>query len=390
VTATATPPQAPASFACDVFATAEAVATAQSVVPSRSPKPVLLSVRLDVDPEAGTTVSATDLECGLRLRVVGVKADAPCSLLLPPARLLAILRGQVGRNDELTFEVSSGDGPGTLVVRGKGARFEIPLEDPALFPNVPRFASADFEELAAADLKRLIRHTHYATDVESTRYALGGALVEAGAGELAMVATDGRRLARQVVPASTVGKGAPRGGTPVVPLKAMKLLDRLCGDDDPPVHLTFDKAGLYARTESAEVHSRLVEGRYPRYQDVLPADTATRLKVGTTAGELLWACEQAAIMTGDESRGVDFAFGDGTVTLSSMTSDRGSGSVEAAVATEGAPLTITFDVRYLADALRRLDRGAAVRWRFADEHTGAVLTDDRGFTYLVMPLTRDR
>ena len=92
---------------------------------------------------------------------------------------------------------------------------------------------------AAADLKKLIRRTIFATDVESTRYALGGVLVELTVESIAMVGTDGRRLARMSATAEAENNPPPPGGSPVIPVKALKVIERNLADDDLPVHLSF-------------------------------------------------------------------------------------------------------------------------------------------------------
>ena len=90
-----------------------------------------------------------------------------------------------------------------------------------------------------SDLKKLIRRTIFATDVESTRYALGGVLIELTVESIAMVGTDGRRLARMSAPAEAENNPHTQGGSPVIPVKALKLIERNLADDDLPVHLTF-------------------------------------------------------------------------------------------------------------------------------------------------------
>src|SRR6202011_1260363 len=106
-------------------------------------------------------------------------------------------------------------------------------EDPDLFPEVPDFAATSYHAVAAADLRKLIRRTIFATDVESTRYALGGVLVELTAETITMVGTDGRRLARAIAPAEAEHGAQNPTGSPVIPVKALKLIERNLDDDDP-------------------------------------------------------------------------------------------------------------------------------------------------------------
>jgi DNA polymerase III subunit beta len=243
--------------------------------------------------------------------------------------------------------------------------------------------------IAASDMKKLIRRTIFATDVESTRYALGGVLVELSADSIAMVGTDGRRLARMSAPADAENNPPALAGSPVIPIKALKLIERNLADDDPPVHLTIQSGNaVLMRTESAVIYSRLVEGRFPRYQDVFPANV--EVKIPLEVGSLRMAVEQASIVTSDESRGVDFQFSSGVLRLTSQSADVGSSHVELPIAYDGKAVEITFDPRYLIDALKTLDDSTAITAELIDSKNAAVFRTDDHYTYVVMPLTRER
>src|SRR5208282_2736349 len=276
-----------------------------------------------------------------------------------------------------------------LILRGLHSEFTLPVEDVHLFPEVPDFAATSYHVVAAADLKKLIRRTIFATDVESTRYALGGVLVELTADSIAMVGTDGRRLARMSTAAEAENNPPVPAGSPVIPVKALKLIERNLADDDPPVHLTIQSGtAVLMRTESAVIYSRLVEGRFPRYQDVFP--TNVEVKIPLEVGTLRKAVEQAAIVTSEESRGVDFQFGAGLLRLISQSADVGSSHVELPIAYDGKTVEITFDPRYLIDALKTLDDSTAITAELIDSKNAAVFRTDDHYTYVVMPLTRER
>jgi DNA polymerase-3 subunit beta len=352
-----------------------------SVAPARSPKPILQNVKLTADQD-GSTLLATDLEVGIRYRVLGVKVDQPGSAILPTQHFGQILRTM--SDEELLLEADDEH----LLVKGLHAQFKLPGADPELYPEVPDFGAEGYLVVSAADLRRAIRRTVFATDVESTRYALGGVLFEAGDGGMSLVATDGRRLACQRLPVESEGSGRT-AGQPVVPVKALKLLERNLQDEDPPVHLAFQgTTAVLVRTERAVIYSRLVEGRFPRYQDVFPASVET--KIPLEVGPFASAVEQASIVTSDESRGVDFTFADGSLKLASQAPDRGSSDVELPIAYDGKAVEITFDPRYLSDALRTLADDATLTAELIDGKNAAVFRTDDEYIYVVMPLTRER
>ena len=368
---------------CNREALLTAFGMVSGVVPIRSPKPILQNVKLIAEAEEGSVLMGTDLEVGIRHRVLGVKVEQPGSVILPTAQIGSILR--TGTDSELTIETNDE----RLIVRGQHSEFTLPVEDANLFPEVPDFAAISYHVVNAADLKKLIRRTIFATDVESTRYALGGVLVELTAESIAMIGTDGRRLARMSASADVENNPPAPTGFPVIPVKALKLIERNLADDDPPVHLTIQAGtAVLMRTESAVIYSRLVEGRFPRYQDVFP--TNVEVKIPLEAGSLRMAVEQASIVTSEESRGVDFQFSAGVLRLISQSADVGSSHVELPIAYDGKAVEITFDPRYLVDALKTLDDTTAITAELIDSKNAAVFKTDDRYTYVVMPLTRER
>jgi DNA polymerase-3 subunit beta len=353
------------------------------VVPARSPKPILQNLKLVAEPEAGSTLMATDLEVGIRYRAIGIKVDRPGTVILPTQKIGSILRATL--DEELAIE-TDGD---NLVVRGLHSEWKLPSQDPELYPEVPDFAASSCHVVAPADLKRLIRRTVFATDVETTRYALGGALVEPTPERISMVATDGRRLAKMTAEATVEGDPQGNVGQPVVPVKALKLIERNVSDDDSPVRFAIQPGvAALVKTERAVIYSRLVEGRFPRYQDILP--TSVEVRIPLEAGPLLSAVEQASIVTSDESRGVEFTFADDKLRLVSSAPDAGSSKVEMPIEYSGKPIEITFDPRYLADALRTLEPEANLVAELVDHKNAAVFKTEDHYVYVVMPLTRER
>jgi DNA polymerase-3 subunit beta len=340
-------------------------------------------MKLVADADEGSVLMGTDLEVGIRHRVLGVKVEQPGSVILPNAQTGSILR--TSTDLELAFETDDE----RLVIRGLHSEFTLPIEDVNLFPEVPDFAAPSYHVVSASDLKKLIRRTIFATDVESTRYALGGVLVELMADSIAMIGTDGRRLARMSAPADSENNPPIPTGSPVIPVKALKLIERNLADDDPPVHLTIQSGtAVLMRTESAVIYSRLVEGRFPRYQDVFPSNVEVRIPL--EAGPLRTVVEQASIVTSEDSRGVDFQFGSGVLRLTSQSADVGSSHVELPIAYEGKTVEITFDPRYLVDALKTLDDTTTISAELIDAKNAAVFKTDDHYTYVVMPLTRER
>jgi DNA polymerase-3 subunit beta len=237
-------------------------------------------------------------------------------------------------------------------------------------------------------LRELVRRTVFATDNESSRYALGGVLLEFGEGKITGVATDGRRLAKMEAPAREVNGHAGEGMT-IVPTKAMSLIERTLGDQDGDVQIAARGNDVILKTPRAVIYSRLVEGRFPRWRDVFPQRSGQQ-RIELTVGPFHAAVRQAAIVTSEESRGVDFAFEPGTLVLKGRAAEAGQSRVELPIAYDGRELTITLDPRYVSDFLRVLDLEKTVAMELIDAESAAVIATDDGYGYVIMPLARDR
>ena len=352
---------------------ADRFGTAANVTPTRTPKPVLQNVLLTVT-EGQVILSATDLELSVTLPLTGVRCDGDGSVLLPAAKVGKILA--TVPDDEITVEA---DGE-KLLIQGGRSRFSLPCESVELYPHIePSTADNEFcRDIPGAELRRLIRQTIYATDMNSPRYALAGVRAEATDQGLRLVATDGRRLAMAGNRTASVSPGSP-----VLPIKALRLIDRLAGET---ARLAWDDKTAWIETDGIEIQTRLVEGRFPAYESIFPANRAAIATIN--AAELLAAIEQAAITTSEESRGVDLAFAAGELALRSSAADVGESTVRLPLEYAGEPLTLTFDHRYMSDAIKALDGGTLLNLELFGPKSPLIVKAE-GFTYVVMPLTRD-
>lgn len=351
------------------------------VVPSRTPKEILKSVKLAVA-DGRATLIGTDEQVGIRYEIPEVETDSAGEVLLPTSRVISILRELTG--DTVDLEVTEE----AVWIRAGHSEFKLAAGDPAEFPPVAGFEEDRYFVVPAQSLRELIRRTIFATDVESTRYALGGVLMELEPEKITLAATDSRRLA--VVTSSCQSQGVEdvENRTPVVPSKAMTLIERSIADEEGEVQIAVHANDVVVKSGQSTIYSRLVEGRFPRYQDVVPQQH--NVVVEMVVGPFYAAIRQAQIVTNEESRGVDFCFTRGQLTLKSLAADVGESKIELPVSYDDDDLTITFDPRYIAEFLRILDSGSPVRLHLIDSESAAVFRTDDGYTYVIMPLSRDR
>ena len=356
--------------------------TVAPVAPARSPKAILQNIKLDVTSE-GSTLMATDLEVGIRFAVEGIEVEQPGTVLLRTDKFGSILR----ECQDESFSIEA-DGKNTTV-KGARSKFNLPVANPGEYPPVPSFDESGCYEVPARLLKELIRRTLFATDNESSRYALGGIKLESDGENLVAIGTDGRRLAKMEGPIHKVGEAMEFGEATIVPSRSMQLIERTVTDDDAEVKLAVRQNEVLVHTPRATIYTRLLEGRFPGWRDVFP-NRSESAKIELPVGPFAAAVRQAAIVTSDESRGVDFTFGEGTLVLAGKTAEIGQSHVELPISYDGAPITIALDPRYLLDFAKVLGAEKTFTLDLDNGDAAAVCSTDDGYGYVVMPLARDR
>jgi DNA polymerase-3 subunit beta len=371
---------------CDREKLLSAFQMAALVAPSRSPKAILQNIKLFAEPERVVLV-ATDMEIGIRVDVKNVEILSPGSVLLTNAQFGPLLRESTDSHIRIESDDSG------IYVFGQRSKFKLPSNPPDDFPLIAGFSESSYHEVGIRLMRVLIRRTLFATDAESSRYALGGVLLEFEPERVIAVATDGRRLAKMEGPATSVnGYGGTVGGesTSIVPTRAMQLIDRvLSPGEEEQVKLAVRGNDILLETSDATIIARLVEGRFPKWRDVFPRrENATTIPL--TVGPLYSAVRQASVVSSAESRGIDFEFAEGNLILQGTTADVGESRVELPVGYDGPPIKLTLDFRYVGDFLRVLDPQMVFTMNLVNGDSAAVCGTDDGYGYVIMPLSRER
>lgn len=365
---------------CDREKLLAAFSIAASVAPARSPKAILQNVKMEA--VGGSLIlSATDMEIGVRIELPEIEVLTGGCALIPVARFGAILR----ESSDEKIQVHASD-RGTEV-RGDRSRFNLSGANPDEFPGVAPFQEDKCHEVSAKAFKDLIRRTIFATDTESSRYALGGVLLEFESSSLIAVGTDGRRLAKAECPATGIG-GHTTGSTPtIVPSKSMQLIERAMPSSDETIRIAARGNDVLVKSEHVTIMSRLVEGRFPRWRDALPS-RPDAIQLQLVAGPVHAAIRQAAIVASEDSRGINFTFGQGMMILSGSTAEVGDSHIELPIPYDAEPVTIAMDHRYVADFLKAVGGDQSFTLEIDGGESAALFTTEDGYGYVVMPLAR--
>ncbi|MDM8008855.1 MAG: DNA polymerase III subunit beta [Phycisphaerae bacterium] len=354
----------------------EVLNMACSVAASRTPRELLKCVRLTTV-DGSLLVGATDLEVALRGEVRQVEVKAPGGLLVPADKLLQIARESA---DE-TLVIESEDL--ACHIRGADSHFEIYGQDPKDFPPVPELEGAPDVEVQGSVLTLLIERTLFAVAKENTRYAINGVLWETEGKRLCLVATDGRRLAEAN---GQVARAAAEEQHMIVPAKTMQVLQRLLPHvpEDATVGIRFSSNQVVVQAGLYVVSSPLVEGHFPKYEDVIPRDSDKKITLATQ--EFHSAVRRAALLASDQSKGIRLAFEGSTLVLSSRTPEQGEATVSMRTDYGGEPLQIGFNPAFLVDALRVVS-GPTVQLELKEGNRPGLLRVGSDFLYVIMPVS---
>ncbi|HZW06725.1 MAG TPA: DNA polymerase III subunit beta, partial [Phycisphaerales bacterium] len=344
------------------------------------------------------SLAGTDAEVSIALGLNKVDVVQAGVAVVSADRLRAII-GSIDEKDQtLTIELD-GD---VCHIKGTRSRFKLfafpagdfpPLPDMQQVTGGPTPPRAVFN-VPAGTLLRLINRTSFATARETSRYAINGVLFKRDGKKLEMVATDGRRLALCRASLKAAGEGAGVTSA-IIPTKALGLLTRVAHDPEGNVRIAVtDNKAFFAfedgegkeKSPRAVVSTTLVEGAFPPYEDVIPKDQDK--KITSAREDLVRAVRQAEILTNEESRGVRMSFSnkDKSAKLFSRSPEMGESEIELALSGyEGENIEISFNPRFIADALKTVDEPEVLIELKAPNKPG-LFKAGNDFVYVVMPV----
>jgi len=346
------------------------------VVPERTPKPILRCVRIIA---AGNEVRilGTDLEVGINCVVTAVQVEQEGEAVVPAGKLAGIVRESA--DEVLSIEAEGG----TCEIRGVDSHFTVYGQEPGQYPQVPGFEGTAELEVGLENLQSGINKVLFATARESTRYAINGVLWEVQGKKLILVATDGRRLARSKVTLASPAAEAMAKTKVIVPPKTMSVLDKLSGGDKEKVAVRLADSQMLISCGSVVISSNLVEGNFPKYEDIIPTDYERKLRLQTEA--VLSAVRRAALLTSEESRGIRLSVGKDSLVFSGRAPETGDSEVELAVKYKGEPIVIGFNPQFLTDVLRAI-KEPEFELELGQPDTPGVIKCGNNFLYVLMPI----
>jgi DNA polymerase-3 subunit beta len=349
----------------------------QNIVSARTTLPILSNVLLRAE-ESRLELTATDLDvtiaCSVEANVGRVGATT-----LPVKRFFNIVRELAAPSIDLEVDEKQ-----TCVITAGPSYYKInglPAEE---FPPLPKFTEKKRVVVPQDKLRSILRKTSFAISTDETRFVLNGIFFSLKDHKITMVATDGRRLA---LVDEEVDIPAESDGEFIVPTKAINELNRLLTTTGQvEIKFTDNQAAFALQDDkgfAVLIISKLIEGNYPNYRQVIPAETKERIALGRE--ELLHALRRAEIMTSEKSNSVKLTFGKNNLSITANTPEVGEARESIAVNYKGKDMAIAFNPGYLMDPLKALDNDE-VYLELIDELSPGVLKINGPFLYVLMPM----
>ena len=349
----------------------------QNVVGARTTLPILSNVLLRADKDR-VEFTATDLDVSV-VCAVEAKVKKPGGTTVPVKKLFGIVRELNG--SEIDLET---DEKNVTVIRSGPSYYKIHGLSADEFPPLPKFKDDKKVALQQDTIKAMLRKTAFAVSTDESRYVLNGIFFSLKDNKMTMVATDGRRLALADEEADISEKSS---GEFIVPAKAVTELNRLLQEKgEAEIKFGENQASFALKDEkgfSVFLITKLIEGNYPNYKQVIPPETKERIPL--VREEFLQALRRAEIMTSEKANSVKLTFGKNSLAITANTPEVGEARESLAVNYKGKEMAIAFNPRYLIDALGALSEDE-VFFELIDELSPGVLKINGPFLYVVMPM----
>ncbi|MHB1515407.1 MAG: DNA polymerase III subunit beta [Acidiferrobacteraceae bacterium] len=350
------------------------LALVANIVDRRQIQPILGHILLQA--EDYLDITGTDLEVEVKSRIPGIRVVAGGAVTVPGRKFFDIVRALPALAE--TDIRQEGE---RLIVKARSSRFSLttlPVRD---FPNIEP-SSWDHEiPWAGAALRRLLEKSHFCMAQQDARYFLNGLLVDVGPGRVRVVATDGHRLAVAEQPLGV----SVEPFQAIVPRKGVMELLRLLGESTGEVTTSFSTNHIRAQSGTSGLISKLIDGRFPDYEKVIPPHHKTVVRVSRLA--LKDGLARAAILASEKYRGVRLALAANHLTLTAQNPDQEEAREEIAVDYAGEELELGFNVGYLADAVAALD-GDEIELGLSDANSSSTLRmpGSTDLFYVIMPM----
>jgi DNA polymerase-3 subunit beta len=356
---------------------------AQSVVERKTTIPILSNFLFEATEDGRLTITATDLDLSLRTSCAAtVKKSGACTI---PARKLYDYIKLLPEGD---ISLKLMDNHWVQIRAGRSNTKMVGMAR-ANFPQVPEFPSVGAFKIAAPALRNMISKTIFAISNEESRYTLNGALLVLKAESMAMVATDGHRLAHIEKTGETL-EGISGEKKTLIPRKALAEISSLLGATDAEtIEFSDDEQTLFFKVGTRVLTSRKLTGQFPNYEAVLPRDNTKFVIVRSE--DLMKSIQRVAQFADERSGAIKLRLEQNELKISAQSTDAGESEDIIETPYNYDPIVVGFNSSYLIDYLRATGETGEVRLEFKDAQSAGQMrpedgADDVKYRYILMPM----
>lgn len=346
-----------------------------NVVERRQTLPILANVLMQVE-RGSITFVATDLEVELKTRIKAT-TEENSEFTLPARKFIDICKALP---EDAKIDISI-EGEKAVIRSGRG-RYTLGILPANDYPTIEPASSTQTLRIREGELKTLLEQTQFAMAQQDVRYYLNGLLLEAVPGRIRAVTTDGHRLALSEIAYKEQINSEIQV---IVPRKAVLELNRLLAHSDQDITLETSNSQIQIHLGSTSFTSKLIDGRYPDYNRVLPSGNTYDL-IGDKQ-QLRHALSRAAILSNEKYRGITFMASNNLLQLKAHNPEQDEAEEELEVVYSGPEINIGFNVGYLIDILGVLE-GDSVCVSLIDGNSSSLITSTSSDAakYVVMPM----
>ena len=361
---------------------ANGLAQVLNVVGSKATMPILSNVLIEAEKDQ-ISLTTTNLDLGIRCKIKA-EVKEKGSVTLPVKRLATIVRELP--NVDVTFDASPNH---QVKLTSGGSNFRIMGIAKDEFPPLPEFGDEKAYTLEQGELTAMLKSVAYAQSSDETRYILNGVYFNFKDGKLSLVATDGRRLA---LVSKELDVPAASAGAIILPAKTVSELTRLL-DKGEKLKINFNerRAAFQIATDKdtsglidhVYLYSKVVEGSYPNYNQVIPKETHQRIKLER---ELFLQCvHRAALVCSEKSNSVKIKLSSNLLEITAQSPDFGEAHESMAIGYSGPELQVAFNPVFVMDPLRALTKDE-IFFELKDEVSPGVFKTLDSFICVIMPV----
>ena len=347
------------------------IQTVQNIVTSKSVLPILSNILIEAQQDK-IRLTATDLDIGISC-VVPVNTQETGMITIPAKRFSDIIKELPG--DEVSIITKKNN---LMLIETESCQFRIMGAGVEEFPKLPEFKDREVIKLDQADLKEMLRLTSFAVSLDESRYILNGILFQISKGNLGLVATDGKRLA---IIEKKMKQGADKDVRMIVPLKTIQELNRSLKDEGELVLVLGNNQVLF-ELDRVMIISRLIEGEFPDYHQVIPPQSENKIKIDRE--RFLLAIKRAALLATPDYQAVKLEVFKNKLVVSKSTPDVGESREEISMEYGGKEMMIGFNPAYLVDVLKNLAL-ETIELELTDTEKPGVIRIN-GYIYIVLPM----